>query len=87
MQSIAWGFCGKRNIQMSFIKSILYKFSKPLKSEDFIVHEDDEISPVELKSNSGKIVKVYFLDVEKEILVSEDVAKILIERKKAELCQ
>ena len=49
--------------------------------------EDPKNEPAELKTGSGKIVKVLFYETNSEIDVSEDVALILINRKKAELCQ
>ena len=73
---------------MNFIKSFINKFSKNTPINEMIVEDEDpKNAPVELKAGSGKIVKVLFHETEKEIEVSQDVALILINRKKAELCQ
>jgi hypothetical protein len=74
---------------MNFIKSLINKFSKNIPISEMFVDDLDpqKSEQVELKAGSGKIVKVYFYETEKEIDVSADVALILINRKKAELCQ
>jgi hypothetical protein len=82
-----WAFCGKIQFIMSFIKSIFNKASKKLSIEEFVDSEIDAPVSIELKAGSGKIVKVLFFEQQKEILVSQDVALILINQNKAALCQ
>ena len=71
---------------MNFLKRLINRNAKPINLDAVIVDEEID-SPVELKSGSSRKVSIIFYEANKEIQVSEDVAKILIEKNAAELCQ